>query len=91
MYRVFDFYLSSKNKKSELSRSSLGSWAERPQEVRRRAGWCSQLGLMGGSQIRPQVKLRYVVGIVDGHNISQFHLGAGVAFVDTQPFLCENA
>ena len=32
------------------------------------------------SQIRPQVKLRYVVGIVDPHNISQFDLGADLAF-----------
>jgi hypothetical protein len=84
-------FISVAKTKSELSRIPLGSWAKRPQEVRRRAGWCSQLGLTGKSQIRPQVKLRYVVGIVDIHDISQFHLGLGLAFVDTQPFLCENA
>jgi hypothetical protein len=38
-----------------------------------------------------EVKLRYVVGIDDPHNISQFDLGADLAFVDTQPFLCKNA
>jgi len=84
-------FISVAKTKSELSRSPLGSWAERPHEVRRRAGWCSQLGLTGKSQIRPQVKLRYVVGIDDPHNISQFDLGADLAFVDTQPFLCKNA
>ena len=84
-------FISVAKTKSELSRVHWDSWAERPQQVRRRAGWCSQLGLTGESQIRPQVKLSYVVGIVDGHNISQFHTRARLAFVDTQPFLCENA
>ena len=49
------------------------------------------MACLGESQTRPPVKLRYVVGIDDPHNISQFHTGAGLASVDTQPFLCENA
>ena len=75
--RVHIFILVAKTK-SELSRSLLGSWAERPQEVRRRAGWCSEVWLADIRQTRPPVKLRYVVDIVDVHNISQFHTGAGL-------------
>jgi hypothetical protein len=84
-------FISVAKTKSELSRSPMGIVGRMTTRSGRRARWCTDVGLTGKCQPRPRVKLRYVVGIVDGHNIAQFHTGAGLAFVDTQPFLCENA